>query len=128
MPPQNDYSGLRDKSARAAYEAYVEVTHAQYLGVNGGMDRFIDDHFRIESDATPLDEFARRLEALGGGGDDGGGNGSSSGGGSALARRYHAFDWGATCPGADLTLAGYMIYSAGFGAQSAEVRERYAIE
>ena len=107
---QNDAADLADRDAFRAYESYVEATHAQFLGVNGGMDRYVDEHFRIESDATPLDEFARRLERLGAG------NASA-----ALAKRYHAFDWSRTCPGADLTLAGYMIYSAGFGAQSVEI-------
>ena len=112
---ENRDASARDAAARAAYEAYVQATHAQFVGVNGGMDRFVDEHFRIESDATPVDEFARRLEALGDA------SAAANDTGAALARRYHAFDWGTSCPGADLTLAGYMIYSAGFGAQSVEI-------
>ncbi|KAH8084405.1 hypothetical protein JL720_7897 [Aureococcus anophagefferens] len=93
-----------------AYEAYVEALHAANLetgddrAAGGGMDRYVDDHIRVSDDAVALDAWATAHVEHG--------------------LRYHAYNWtrSRSCPGADLSFpGGFMIYSAGVGAQSLEL-------
>ena len=91
-----------------AYEAYVEALHAANLetgddrAAGGGMDRYVDDHIRVSDDAVALDAWATAHVEHG--------------------LRYHAYNWTRSCPGADLSFpGGFMIYSAGVGAQSLEL-------